>query len=170
MVEGERNVGKASKVNVILDATAVGLLLVWTLLALAGLTFGQVIGEATVDIAALVAFGSALCLVALPRWLRDVSDKEMIGPFRLWVAACMAALLFCMASSFIATPRMREIKSQIVAHNDLSAERMNALLKSLAKVKNFSVQFLCIRMVLAVGITIGTKKLPACGLNQTRSL
>ena len=154
---GTKNEGPGPKAYARLDTVAGGLLLLWVVLALLGLVVG--LATMVVDVAAWVAFGAAISLVGLPRWLYAVSDKEMIGPHRLWVAACTAGLIFCLASSFIAATRVKEIQAQI-AQSDLPADRVEALSKSLAKAKNFSMQFLCIRMALAVGLAVGAKKLP----------
>jgi hypothetical protein len=162
---GGEKTGAAPKAQARMDVVSRGLLLLWAALALAGLTLPAV-GMAAVDAAAWGAFGGAMLLTGLPRWLSGASDKEMIGPFRLWLAACAAALLFCMASSFIAAPRIRDTQAQIAsgAHRAESVDVAGALSKRLAKAKNFSVQFLCVRMALAVGLAIGAKKLPRARL------
>jgi hypothetical protein len=163
--KGEKSGGEKTsatpKAQALMDIVSRGLLLLWAGLALAGLTLPAV-GMAVVDAAAWGAFGAAMLLTGLPRWLSGASDKEMIGPFRLWLAACAAALLFCMASSFIAAPRIKDTQARIASGTRLaeSVESMDALSKRLAKAKNFSVQFLCIRMALAVGLAIGAKMLP----------
>jgi hypothetical protein len=167
--EGLRGAGAAPKAQArsralanshsIRDGVSCGLLLAWTALALIGLTFGSTVGQTVVDAAAWFAFGVAMLLSVLPRWLSGVSDKEVIGPYRLWAAACTAALLFCMASSFLVAPRIKGIQTQIDTQA-LSAEIQDALSKSHARAKSLSVQFRCIRMVLAVGLALGARKLP----------
>jgi hypothetical protein len=146
------------KAQTIMDIASRGLVLTWAALALAGMAIPAV-GTTVVDTAAWGAFGAALLISGLPRWLSGASDKEMIGPFRLWAAACAAALIFCMASSFIAAPRIKDLQVQI-ASGAHSADGADALSKRLAKAKNFSVQFLCVRIALAVGLAIGAKSLP----------
>jgi hypothetical protein len=150
-------------VRPVLDTISRGLLLAWVALALAGLAFGSAVGARLVDAAAWAAFAAAFLLSGLPRWLRGISDSEAIGPFRLWGTACAAALLFCIASSFIATPKMAEAKARIRAQEASLApapDRLESLYREHARAKNFSVQFVCIRILLAVGLAMGTKKLP----------
>jgi hypothetical protein len=162
---GGEKVGATPKAQALMDALSRGLLLLWAALALACLSVPAVgtTADTVIDATAWGAFGGAMLLTGLPRWLSGASDSEMIGPFRLWLAACAAALLFCMASSFIAAPRIKDTQAQI-ASGAHPAESVDALSKRLAKAKNFSVQFLCIRMALAVGLAIGAKKLPKAKL------
>lgn len=160
-----------------LDAAAAVLLWMW---AGAGLGFGilvapglfrlvpsrdlagQVAGNAVanLDLAAWIVFGAALLLVYAGRWFAGVDDKAPLGPIRLWAAACLAALVVCLASSFIVTPKLREIRG-----------RMSAPLESLPasdpdraaydKAHGVSRQFFFIRLALAAGLALTLSRLPA---------
>lgn len=124
---------------------------------LAGLAMGKVL--ARLDVAAWVAFGGALALSAGSRWMHEFREADPIGPFRLWVAAALAALLMCMASSFILTPKLEEVRT-----------RMNAPIETFApdhpdrvlyqRAHRFSRQMFFLRLLLAMGLAWGTTRLP----------
>ena len=122
---------------------------------------GQVAGNAVanLDLAAWAVFGSALLLVYAGRWFAGVDDEVPIGPIRLWVAACLAALVICLASSFIVTPKLHEIRA-----------RMSGPLESLAptdpdraaydRAHSASRQFFFLRLLLAAGLAMTLGRLP----------
>ncbi|MDR2696979.1 MAG: hypothetical protein LBB40_00710 [Holophagales bacterium] len=145
---------------VVLDAISVGLLAIWLGLAVAHFIFSATLTVFHIDIAAWIAFGMSLLLSGLPRWLHEIADTEIIGPFRLWVAAGATALILCMASTFIATPKMKAIRRIQSVNQNMSAQQHDSLVRDYTKVNNFSVQFLIIRAVLAAGMALGLKKLP----------
>jgi len=148
------------QISVVPDAISVGLLAIWLGLAIAHFIFSATITVFHIDIVAWIAFGLSLLLSGLPRWLYDITDTEFVGPFRLWVAAGTTALIICIASSFIATPKMKSIRQIQSANQNISAQQHDSLARDYAKAKNFSVQFLFIRIVLAAGMALGIKKLP----------
>lgn len=124
---------------------------------LAGRVAGLVIGR--LDWAAWIAFGGAFALSFLPRWLADLKEVDAVGPFRLWTAAALAALLMCLASSFIFTPKIHDLRA-----------RMNAPVESFApehpdrlaynKAHKLSRQFFFLRLLLAAGLAVGLAWLP----------
>jgi hypothetical protein len=152
----------------VLDSVSLGLLLLWLILAAMYFLLRPALPLSAIDAAAWTAFGGSAFLSGLLRWLNEVKDSEAIGPFRLWAAAGAVALVFCMASSFIASPKMEDLQA-LLAGLDASAPRQTPLQKEYARVSNFSVQFLFIRAALAAGMALGLKKLPrrkagaACG-------
>lgn len=121
---------------------------------------GQVMGTvlARLDIAAWFAFGIPLLLSFGTRWIQEVKE-EGIGPLRLWSAATLAALLMCLTSSAIITPKLREIRGRMNApmetlpedHPDRLAHR---------KAHGISRQLLALRVLLALGLAAGTAYLP----------
>ena len=149
----------SAKNLVVLDAVSAGLLAAWFGFVIAFFIFRPVVAISHVDIAAWLVFGASLLLSGLPRWLYDIRDTEIIGPLRLWAATGMVALVFCIASSFIATPRMETVQAQLTSQN-ISALQRDSLNRNYAKASNFSLQFLCIRALLAIGLIFGLKKLP----------
>jgi hypothetical protein len=159
-----------------LDATSAALLLLWTGMALgfgalgAPLLFkllpsrdlaGQVAGATVVrlDWAAWIAFGGAFLCSYLPRWLAEVQETEAVGPLRLWTAGALAALLICLASSFIITPRIQEIRSSLPGPVETLAPG-SALRAAHAKAHRFSTQFFFLRLILAFGLAAGLPFLP----------
>ncbi|HXC17629.1 MAG TPA: hypothetical protein VNV60_09335 [Holophagaceae bacterium] len=122
---------------------------------------GQVAGNAVgnLDLAAWAVFGAALLLVYAGRWFAGVDDVAGLGPIRLWAAACLAALTICLASSFIVTPKLHEIRA-----------RMNGPMESLSatnpdraaydKAHGASRQFFFLRLLLAAGLAMTLGRLP----------
>jgi hypothetical protein len=147
------------KTLAVLDSISLVLLLLLPVLAILHFLFEPVFTIFAVDNAAWIAFGGPLFLSGLLRWLHEVTDNEVIGPFRLWTAAGTVALVFCMASSFIAAPKMGSLQVQLAAQN-ISAQQQALFEKEYARVSNFSLQFVSIRAALAVGMALGLKKLP----------
>lgn len=147
------------KTLIVFDSISFGLLSLWLVLIVLHFLFKSVFPISTIDIAAWGAFGGSAFLSGLLRWLNEVTDSEVIGPLRLWITASTVALVFCMASSYIATPKMKELQIQLASQN-ISAQQQVSLSKEYAKVRNFSLQFLSIRALLAIGLVLGLKKLP----------
>lgn len=159
-----------------LDFASMALLLLWAGMALgfgllaAPLLFkllpsrdlaGQVAGSIVVrlDWAAWAAFGGSFLMSYLPRWLAEVQDADLIGPLRLWTAAILAALLLCLASSFIVTPRVQEIRSAIAGPvESLPPDHPQRLAHG--KAHRFSTQFFFLRLILALGLAAGVPFLP----------
>jgi len=159
-----------------LDALSMALLLLWLGMALgfavlqAPTTFqvlgsrdlaGQVVGATLrrLDWVAWGVFISALGLSWGSRWLAEFQDKDGIGPLRLWSATVLVALLMCFASSFILSPKLVAARA-----------RMNAPVETFAqdhpdrvayqKAHGISRQMLILRMLLALGLTVGVGFLP----------
>jgi len=149
----------AKSYQVILDAISVVILAIWPVLAVVHFFFSATLTLYHINIAAWIAFGLSLLLSGLPRWLYDNTDTEIIGPFRLWVAAGTTALIICIASSFIAAPKMEAITQKLSANQNISVQQRDSLARDYAKAKNISTQFSLFRIVLAVGMALGVKKL-----------
>jgi hypothetical protein len=122
---------------------------------------GQVAGTivARLDWAGWVAFGGSFLLSYLPRWLAEVADQDLIGPLRLWSAGALAALLLCLASSFIVTPRIQELRSSISGPID-SLPVDNSTRMAHGKAHRFSTQFFLLRLLLALGLAAAVPFLP----------
>lgn len=159
-----------------LDALALALLLIWLGMALgfafiqAPVTFkviesrdlaGRVVGPSLVllDWAAWGAFALALGLSWIPRWLAEFKEADGIGPFRLWSAAALVALLMCFASSFIVTPKVKSIRARLQAPIE-SVPKEHPDRMAHAKAHKISTQLLVLRMLLALGLAAGVAFLP----------
>jgi len=124
---------------------------------LAGRIAGLVIGR--LDWAAWIAFGGAFALSFLPRWLAELKETDAVGPFRLWTAAALAALLMCLASSFIFSPKIHDIRARMaVPVETLAPEHPDRLAYN--KAHKLSRQFFFLRLLLAAGLAIGLAWLP----------
>lgn len=161
------------------DAAAAALLLLWAGMVLgfavltapqlfatlpsrdlAGMVAGKVV--ARLDLAAWIAFTAALVLGYGVRWLGEIQDADAVGPLRLWGAAGLLALLMCFASSFIATPKLRELRARMNApvetlpqdHPDRAAYR---------KAHSLSRQLMGLRLLVAMAMAAGTAVLPRPG-------
>ena len=154
-----------SKTIAALDTVSGALLLLWLCLAVVHFFFRHFFTALQIDVAAWTVFGASAILSGLVRWLNEVTDIGVIGPFKLWVAACSAALLFCMVSSFVATPRLKALQTQLAAQG-ITARQRESLSSDYAKVHNFSMQFLLIRAALAAGLVLGLRKLPRRGASS----
>jgi len=159
-----------------LDTVSVALLLLWLGMALgfaflqAPTTFqvlgsrdlaGQVVGATLrrLDWVAGAVFLAVLGLSWGSRWLAEFQENDGIGPLRLWSATVLVALLMCFASSFILTPKLMATRA-----------RMNGPVETFAqdhpdrvtyqKAHGISRQMLILRMLLALGLTVGVGFLP----------
>jgi len=156
-----------------MDACSQGLLLIWLGMALgfallqAPTTFellesgdlaDRVVGAtlARLDWAAWVVFVLALGLSWVPRWLAEFTERDGIGPLRLWSAAALVAMLMTFASSFIVTPKLRA-KGQVPMES-LSEDHPDR--QSHAKAQRISRQLLVLRMLLALGLAVSVGYLP----------
>lgn len=124
----------------------------------AGRIAGLIIGR--LDWAAWIAFGLA-GLSWGGRWATEVKG-DLLGPIRLWSAGWLVALLMCLASSFIVTPKVHAIRARIGApietlapdHADRVAyNRAHALSRNL----------FILRILLAVGLAATVGLLPRTG-------
>ena len=121
----------------------------------AGRIAGIIIGR--LDWAAWGAFGIAgLSWVA--RWVEEM-EKELIGPLRLWNAAWVVALLMCLASTFIVTPKISTIRARINAPvESLAPEHADRVAYN--KVHGLSRNLFFLRILLAVGLAATLGLLP----------
>ena len=149
-----------------LDATTQVLLLLWAGAALgfgifsapvffrelpsrdvAGRIAGLII--ARLDWAAWAAFGLA-GLSWVGRWAAEI-EKDVIGPLRLWSAALLVALLMCLASSFVVTPKIHAIRARIDAPVESippdSPDRV-----AYTKAHGLSRNLFFLRILLAIGL------------------
>jgi hypothetical protein len=160
-----------------MDLASAALLVLWVGMAL-GIVFlavpiafhqlptrelaGKVIGACfrQIDIAAWLVFGLSFLLSYGSRWLEEIKDTgEGIGPLRLWNAALLAALLMCFTSSVIVNPRMEVIRLRnSVALGNLPKEHPDRVVFDRAH--SISKQLLGLRLLLAVGLALGTMSLP----------
>ena len=124
---------------------------------LAGRVAGLVIER--LDWAAWIAFGGSLALSFLPRWLAEFKEQDVVGPFRLWTAGALAALLMCLASSFIFTPKLREIRGRMTAPVESIAQE-HPDRRAYDKAHGLSRQFFFLRVLLAAGLAVGLAWLP----------
>ncbi len=124
---------------------------------LAGRLAGVMVSR--LDLAAWFAFGGALLLSYGGRWLNEIRDASPIGPLRLWSAAALVALLFTFSSTFLATPRLHELRAQMNAPVE-SLPQDDARVQSYRKTHGLSTQFFFIRMVLAAALVWGIGSLP----------
>ena len=122
---------------------------------------GQVAGNAVanLDLAAWAVFGAALLLVYAGRWFAGVDDAAGLGPIRLWAAACLAALTICLASSFIVTPKLQEIRARMNGPVD-SLPATNPDRAAYDKAHSASRQFFFLRLLLAAGLAMTLGRLP----------
>ncbi len=76
---------------------------------------GQVAGAmvARLDILAWIAFGVATVLVYGLRWINEVDEPLPVTPTKLWVFTAMVALILCLISSGLITPRLAELRAQM---------------------------------------------------------
>lgn len=118
---------------------------------LAGLMVGRL------DWAAWVAFGLA-GLSWGGRWLAKVEDG-IVGPLRLWSAAWLVALLMCLASTFIVTPKVQAIRARINAPvESLDPHHPDRLAYNHAHSLSRNLFFL--RLLLALGLAATVGRLP----------
>lgn len=124
----------------------------------AGRIAGIIIGR--LDWAAWAAFGIA-GLSWLGRWVEEM-EKELIGPLRLWNAAWLVALLMCLASTFILTPKISAIRARINAPvESLAPEHADRVAYN--KVHGLSRNLFFLRILLAVGLAATIGLLPLTG-------
>lgn len=158
------------------DAASMALLVLWTGMALgfallvapvvfkvipsrdlAGLAMGKVLVR--LDWAAWVGFGASLLLSGGLRWLAEIGDADVVGPLRLWTAGALVALLMCLASSFIFTPKLEQLRrSMLIPVEQVAPEHPDRV--AYGKVHGFSRQMLVLRMLLGLGLAWGVTRLP----------
>ena len=154
-----------------LDRISVALLLLWAGAALgfgvfsapvffrelpsrdvAGHIAGLIIGR--LDWAAWTAFGLA-GLSWGARWMAELQE-ELIGPIRLWSAAWLVAMLMCLASTFVVTPKVRAIRARIGAPIEtLAPDHANRVAYNKAHGVSRNLFFLRILLALGLAATVG---------------
>jgi hypothetical protein len=155
----------------ILDRCSVALLLLWAGAALgfgifsapvffaqlpsrdvAGRIAGMIIGR--LDWAAWVAFGLA-GLSWGARWMAEVKE-DLIGPMRLWNGAWLVALLMCLASTFVVTPKVQAIRARIDAPiESLAPDHPDRVAYHKAHGLSRNLFFLRIFLALGLAATVG---------------
>lgn len=78
---------------------------------------GQVAGAmvARLDTLAWIAFGVSAVLVYALRWVNEIDAPLPVTPSKLWVFTAMVALILCLISSGLITPRLAELRAQMAA-------------------------------------------------------
>ena len=154
-----------------LDRISVALLLLWAGAALgfgvfsapvffrelpsrdvAGHIAGLIIGR--LDWAAWTVFGLA-GLSWGARWMAELQE-EVIGPIRLWSAAWLVAMLMCLASTFVVTPKVRAIRARIGAPIEtLAPDHADRVAYNKAHGVSRNLFFLRILLALGLAATVG---------------
>lgn len=127
----------------------------------AGRIAGIIIGR--LDWAAWVVFGLA-GLSWVGRWVAEVKE-DLIGPIRLWSGGLMVALLMCLASSFVVTPKVQAIRARINAPiESLAPDSVDRVAYN--KAHGLSRNLFFLRILLAVGLAATVGLLPRGGKAQ----
>lgn len=121
----------------------------------AGRIAGLIIGR--LDWAAWAAFGLA-GLSWGARWMAEVKE-DLIGPMRLWSAGWLVAMLMCLASAFIVTPKVRAIRTRIGAPIETLAPD-HADRVAYNKAHGLSRNLFFLRILLALGLAATVSMLP----------
>jgi hypothetical protein len=122
---------------------------------LAGRLAGLMIGR--LDWAAWIAFGLA-GLSWGARWFTDMKE-DIIGPVRLWSAALAVALLMCLASSFVVSPKLHAIRTRIAGPIEgLAPDHVDRVAYN--KAHGTSRNLFILRILLAVGLAATVSRLP----------
>ena len=140
-------------------AALLAFLVIWPGFMLSYFLLGRPPSISEIDLCAWFGFGLPMLLSWLPRWINHISDKETIGPLRLWTAAGAAALTVCLASQFITIPKIAELKAQI-SKESIPANQKESMSAKLKKAEKNSAQFFYIRAALAAALIFGLLKLP----------
>jgi len=109
------------------------------------------------DWAAWAVFGLA-GLSWAGRWVAEV-EEDLIGPIRLWSAGLLVALLACLASSFIVTPKIQEIRARIQAPiESLAPDHADRV--AYHKAHGISRNLFFLRILVAIGLAATVGLLP----------
>ncbi|WP_243319509.1 DUF4149 domain-containing protein [Geothrix sp. SG200] len=124
----------------------------------AGHIAGLILGR--LDWAAWTVFGLA-GLSWGARWIAEVKE-DLIGPIRLWSAAWLVAMLMCLASTFVVTPKVRAIRARIDAPIEtLAPEHADRVAYN--KAHSLSRNLFFLRILLALGLAATVGMLPRKG-------
>lgn len=119
---------------------------------LAGRIAGLIL--ARLDWAAWAAFGLA-GLSWGARWAAEVRE-DLIGLIRLWSAAWLVALLMCLASTFVVTPKIRDIRARIAAPVEtLAPDHADRVAYNRAHGLSRNLFFLRVLLALGLAATVG---------------
>lgn len=92
------------------------------------------------------------------RWMADLKE-DVIGPLRLWSSALLVALLMCLASSFVITPKIQAIRARIDAPiESLAPDHADRVAYN--KAHGLSRNLFFLRLLLAVGLAATVGLLP----------
>lgn len=129
--------------------------------ALAGRISGLIIHR--LDWAAWIAFGLAGMSWG-GRWVAEVKE-DLIGPIRLWSAAWLVALVMCLASTFVVTPKAEAIKLRInTPIENLAPDHPDRV--AFNKVHALSRNLFFLRILLAIGLAATVGLLPRVGREE----
>lgn len=121
----------------------------------AGRIAGLIIGR--LDWAAWIVFSLA-GLSWVGRWVAEVKE-DIVGPIRLWSGALMVALLMCLASSFVITPKVQAIRARINAPiENLAPDSADRVAYN--KAHGLSRNLFFLRILLAIGLAASVGLLP----------
>lgn len=124
----------------------------------AGHIAGLIVGR--LDWAAWIAFGLA-GLSWGGRWASEVKE-ELIGPIRLWNAAWLVALVMCLASTFVVTPKIQAIRARLNAPvESVAPDHPDRVAYNKAHAVSRNLFFL--RILLAIGLASTVGFLPRVG-------
>lgn len=127
----------------------------------AGHIAGLIVGR--LDWAAWAVFGLA-GLSWLGRWMAEIPE-DVVGPLRLWSATLLVALLMCLASTFVVTPKVQAIRARIGAPiESLAQDHPDRLAYNRAHGVSRNLFFL--RILLALGLAVTVSLLPREGAPQ----
>lgn len=155
------------------DKTALTLLLLWVGGALALALFtpllfstlpsremaGGIAGRMVqrMDGVAWIAFGGAFLCAAVPR-LMEPQKNNLLDMKRLWVYTCATALVFCLASSFVVTPKLQALSDRL---QNAAINQVEDITLRRQKAHRISRQFFFIRIILAGALAWGLTQLDA---------
>ncbi len=106
------------------------------------------------DWAAWIAFAIA-GLSWAGRWIAEVKE-DLIGPIRLWSAGLLVALLMCLASTFIVTPKVHEIRARIKTPiENLAPDHADRVAYNKAHGLSRNLFFLRILLAVSLAATVG---------------
>ena len=109
------------------------------------------------DWAAWVVFGLA-GLSWIGRWVAEVKE-DLIGPVRLWSSGLLVALLMCLASTFVVTPKVHAIRARIAAPiESLTPDHPNRVAHN--KAHSLSRNLFLLRIFLALGLAASVGLMP----------
>lgn len=118
----------------------------------AGHIAGLILGR--LDWAAWTVFGLAGISWGA-RWIAEVKE-EIVGPIRLWSAAWLVAMLMCLASTFVVSPKIRAIRARIDAPIEtLAPDHADRVAYNKAHGLSRNLFFLRILLALGLAATVG---------------